>query len=53
MKFAGVYRPDKSYEAGDAAIHHSALWVCKATTTGEPGKDFVGWQLALKSGSVR
>lgn len=52
VKFCGVWRTGVTYEPGDAATHGGGLWICKAATTGEPSKDFVGWQLAVKRGSV-
>lgn len=50
VKFCGVWKPSElAFDPGDAVVHHSALWICKAETKGEPGVDFVGWQLAIKS----
>jgi hypothetical protein len=53
IKFAGTFQGGRSYEPGDTVIHQSALWICKAATTGTPSKDFVGWQLALKKGDAK
>jgi len=52
VKFCGVYEPGRTYAPGDAATHHGSLWICKVATPGEPSKDFVGWQLAVKKGSA-
>ncbi len=50
VKFCGTWKPSElPYDPGDACVHHSALWICKAETTGEPGVDFAGWTLAIKS----
>jgi hypothetical protein len=50
VKFCGTWKPSElAFDPGDAVVHHSALWICKAETKGEPGVDFVGWQLAIKS----
>lgn len=51
VKFCGVWEAHKTYEPGDAATHQGGLWVCKAVTTAQPSKDFVGWQLAVKRGT--
>ena len=53
VKFCGTFEGGKSYQPGDAVVHQSALWICKAATSGTPSKDFVGWQLALKRGDAR
>jgi hypothetical protein len=52
VKFCGVWKAGGTYEPGDAATHQGGLWICKVATPGEPSKDFVGWQLAVKRGSV-
>ena len=52
LKFCGVYQCGRSYQPGDAVTRSDSLWVCNAATTGEPGQDFVGWQLAVKRGSA-
>ena len=52
VKFCGTWQRDTTYTAGDAATHHGTLWICRRSTTGEPSKDFVGWQLALKKGAA-
>ena len=52
VKYCGVWKPGGAYAPGDAATHKGALWICKAATTGEPSKDFVGWQLALRKGGA-
>jgi hypothetical protein len=50
VKFCGTWKPSTlPFDPGDAVVHHSALWICKAATTGEPGTDHDGWQLAIKS----
>jgi hypothetical protein len=53
VKFLGTYEHGKAYEAGAAVVHRSALWICLAATTGEPSRDFIGWQLALKRGDAK
>ena len=53
VKFAGTWQRDTTYEPGAAVVHHSALWICKAATRGEPSKDFTSWTLALKRGDAR
>jgi hypothetical protein len=52
VKFCGVWKANGTYGPGDAATHHGGLWICKVATAGEPSKDFVGWQLAVKKGSA-
>ena len=52
VKFCGTWDREKTYETGSAVVHHGGLWICKAETNGEPSKDFVGWQLAVKSRSL-
>ena len=52
VKFCGVFKQGTEYTPGDAVVHRG-LWICKSETTGEPGKDFVAWQLAVKSRSVQ
>lgn len=49
VKFVGVWAADREYQPGDAVVHASALWHCKAATKGAPDVDFVGWQLVIKS----
>jgi hypothetical protein len=48
MTFCGVWRAGSTHTPGDAVVHHRSLWVCKVATPGEPSKDFVGWQLAVR-----
>ena len=52
VKFCGTWARGKTYEPGDAVVRDGGLWICKAQTPGEPSKDFVGWQLAVRKGSV-
>lgn len=52
VSYKGVWKADGTYRPGDAATHHGALWICRAETTGEPSKDFVAWQLAVKRGAA-
>jgi hypothetical protein len=52
VKFCGVWKAGTTYSRGDAAVHQGSLWICKVATPGEPSKDFVGWQLAVKRGSL-
>ena len=51
VKFCGVWKTGGTYAPGDAATHQGGLWLCRAATSGEPSKDFVGWVLAVKSGT--
>lgn len=53
IKFCGTFAPGTTYSPGDACVHKSALWICKAATSGAPGTDFIGWQLAVKRGEMR
>jgi hypothetical protein len=53
VKFKGVWTRAHTYHPGDACTHHGGLWVCREHTTGEPSKDFAGWQLAVKKGDAR
>jgi hypothetical protein len=52
LKFQGVFEPGKSYAPGDACTFHGGLWICRAETIGQPGQDYQGWQLAVKSRSI-
>jgi len=52
VKFTGTFKPGTTYAPGDAATHHGSLWICKAATSGKPGEDHIGWQLAVKSRSI-
>lgn len=52
VKFLGVWDRSKSYMSGDAATHGGSLWICLADTTGEPGKDYASWKLAVKRGQA-
>ena len=52
VKFCGTWQHDTAYEAGAAVVHHSALWICRQGTRGEPSKDFTSWQLAVKRGGA-
>ena len=52
VKFCGTFQGHGLFP-GDAVVHQSALWICKAATSGTPSKNFVGWQLALKRGDAR
>jgi hypothetical protein len=41
VRFRGVWRPDKTYTKGDAAVRSGSLWICNrdtADTAGEPGR---------------
>ena len=51
LKYCGVWKGG-TFQPGDAITYQGALWVCKAETSGCPGVDFVGWQLAVKKGSA-
>ena len=43
---------ERTYQPRDAVTKAGSLWVCNVETKGEPGKDFVGWQLGVKRGCV-
>jgi hypothetical protein len=53
VKFCGVWATGSEYQPGDAVTHQGGLWICKAATPGKPQDDYVGWQLAVKSGAAR
>jgi hypothetical protein len=53
VTFLGTFERGTAYDAGAAVVHKSALWICKTATSGEPGQDFIGWQLAVKRGDAR
>ena len=53
VKFCGVWATGSEYHPGDAVTHQGGLWICKAATPGKPHEDFVGWQLAVKSGAAK
>ena len=52
VKFCGAWTRGTTYEPGNAVVRDGALWICKATTLGEPSKDSVGWQLAVRKGTA-
>ncbi len=52
LKYCGVFESGRAYQPGDAVTRSGSLWVCNVQTTGEPGKDFVGWQLGVKRGQA-
>lgn len=49
VKFCGTWERGKTYEPGAAVVRDGGLWICKASTAGEPSRDFAGWQLAVKA----
>jgi hypothetical protein len=51
VEYRGVYRADQTYPAGHMVSHKGSVWYSRGTATGEPGKDFTGWQLAVKRGA--
>lgn len=52
LNFRGVWKGGEAYESGDAATHAGGLWICLKPTSGDPSKDFIAWQLAVKRGSA-
>jgi hypothetical protein len=50
VAWVGVWQPGKTYAPQACVTHDGGLWICKAATSGEPGKDVNGWQLAVKRG---
>ena len=46
------WRPPSPGLWGEAVVRDGSLWICKVQTPGEPSKDFVGWQLAVRKGSI-
>jgi hypothetical protein len=52
IRYAGVYKDGKSYEAGQFATHQGGLWHCNEDTSTRPGTG-PHWTLAVKSGDAR
>lgn len=52
IRYAGVYRVGKSYEAGQFATYQGGLWHCNEDTDTKPGSG-PHWTLAVKSGEAR
>lgn len=50
LRDAGVWRPDRQYEAGELVSCGGSGWVCKAQTRERPGADPTAWRLAIKKG---
>lgn len=50
VEYKGVFTPGQEYRRGDACTMDGALWIAKRKTTGRPGVDFDGWQLAVMRG---
>lgn len=53
LKYLGTWKRGTSYVPGNTVTHRGSLWTCRAETSGEPEKDFDGWQLSLKRGDAR
>jgi hypothetical protein len=52
MKFRRVFEQGQSYQPGDVCVHGGSLRACRAETVGQPSRDYVAWQLVVKSRSV-
>jgi hypothetical protein len=52
VTFCGVWNEGTTYAPSDATTHHGGLWIGRAETVGEPSKDLVAWQLAVKARSL-
>jgi hypothetical protein len=51
LKFAGTWKPDKSYEAGSVVTHGGGLWHANiASKSFRPGTGSA-WTLAVKKGT--
>lgn len=46
----GVYRPETSYEKGDAVTFGGSIWIAQAETGEKPGNGDGSWRLAVKHG---
>ena len=51
VRYRGIWEQSSKALPGDVFTHKGSMWVCKSGMPGEPGKDFTGWQLAVKRGS--
>jgi hypothetical protein len=51
VQYRGIYKADADTKPGDLFTHKGSIWFCKSPAAGEPGKDFTGWQLAVKAGA--
>ena len=51
VQYRGIWEQSSKAKPGDIFTHKGSMWICKAAMAGEPGKDFTGWQLAVKRGS--
>jgi hypothetical protein len=51
VSYNGVWGKGQTYQNGDAVTHRVSLWIATLNhLAGEPGQDFVNWQLAVKRG---
>lgn len=50
LKYVGVWRPDREYQAGNFATHSGSLWHAEERTFSRPGSDGT-WRLAVKNGA--
>jgi hypothetical protein len=51
LRYRGVYNGNPSdHKPGDFVSHKGSVWAAAGYPTGEPGKDFTGWRLAVKCG---
>ena len=50
MQWAGVYKANTPYDAGQLVTSAGSLWVSTRTTAGRPGGEDSGWTLIVKRG---
>lgn len=53
LRYAGVWRAEKSYSAGVFATHSGSLWHCNRDGADTQPGSSSDWTLAVKSGSSR
>jgi hypothetical protein len=51
VRYRGPYKDTMEPKPGDMVTHKGSVWFCKSPAPGAPGKDFTGWQLAVKCGA--
>lgn len=49
--YEGVYRPERTYEAGSSVTFGGSLWLAQAETNEKPGEGATAWRLAVKRGA--
>lgn len=50
LQYRGVWVEVEPYKSGDFVTFDGAVWACKRSNPGAPGKDHDGWQLAVQRG---